>query len=190
MCESMKKIKESGDENNIRYAKSLARYFGIFHNMGYIVNPTEISLEEDKYGMNYLCNYLESFVDTAKMSIVGVIEALANDEPVDPFCKYLMFTHMYTPQQVKEIEHEEIYRRKKEIEKQEGLDNGSIVKKYYVSSAYGMIDEVRSFITVYTLNDGYGDDEYEEKLKIPIPINFTKDWFREFEEINRVQFPR
>ena len=32
-----------------------------------------------------------------------------------------MFTHMYTPEQVKEIGHEEIYRREKEYEKELGL---------------------------------------------------------------------
>ena len=115
MSEAMKKLKESGDENKISYAKTLARYYGIFHNMGYILNP-EISLEEDKYGMNYLFQYLDVFIDTAKISIAGVIEALGNDEPLDPFCKYLMFTHMYTPEQVKEIGHEEIYRRNKKFE--------------------------------------------------------------------------
>ena len=42
-------------------------------------------------------------VDSSKWVIAGVIKALGNDEPLDPFCKYLMFTHMYTPEQVKEI---------------------------------------------------------------------------------------
>ena len=84
MSEAMKKLKASGDENKIRYAKTLARYYGIFHNMGFILNP-EISLEEDKYGLNYLCHYLENFVDTAKISIAGVMTALANDEKLDSF---------------------------------------------------------------------------------------------------------
>ena len=121
MSEAMKKIKESGDENKISYAKTLSRYYGILHNMGYILNPKKISLEEDKYEINYLCSYLEGVVDTAKMSIVGVIKALGNDEPLDPFCKYLMFTHMYTPEQVKEIGHEEIYRREQKFKKELGL---------------------------------------------------------------------
>ena len=121
MSEAMKKLKGSGDENKISYAKKLARYYGIFHNMGYILNPNKISLEEDKYEINYLCHYLENFVDTAKMCIVGVIKALGNDEKLDPFCKYLMFTHMYTPEQVKEIGHEEIYRREQKFEKELGL---------------------------------------------------------------------
>ena len=65
--------------------------------------------------------YLDSFVNTAKMSIAGVIKALGNDEPLDPFLKYLMFTHMYTPEQVKEIGHEEIHRREEKFEKELGL---------------------------------------------------------------------
>ena len=52
------------------------------------------------------------------MSIAGVIKALGNDEPLDPFYKYLMFTHMYTPKQIKEIGHEEIYRREQKFEKE------------------------------------------------------------------------
>ena len=107
MSEAMKKLKESNDEKKIKLAKRLARYYGIFHNIGFILNP-EISLEEDKYGLNYLCQYLDVFVDTAKISISGVIKALGNDEQLDPFCKYLMFTHPYTPEEVKENGHEEI----------------------------------------------------------------------------------
>ena len=118
MSEAMKKLKDSGDENKISYVKKLARYYGIFHNMGFILNP-EISLEEDKYGINYLFHYLDVIVNTAKISIAGVIEAIGNDEPLDPFCKYLMFTHMYTPEQVKEIGHEEIYRREQKFKEDE-----------------------------------------------------------------------
>ena len=120
MSEAMKKLKDSGDENKISYAKKLARYYGIFHNMGYILNP-EISLEEDKYEINYLCQYLDIFIDSAKMIITGVIKAIGNDEPLDPFLKSLMFTHMYTPEQVKEIGHEEIYRREQKFKKELGL---------------------------------------------------------------------
>ena len=115
MSEAMKKLKDSGDENKISYAKKLARYYGIFHNMGYILNPKKISFNEDKYEIHYLCSYTEGIVDTAKISIAGVIKALGNDEPLDPFCKYLMFTHMYTPEQVKEIGHEELYRREEKF---------------------------------------------------------------------------
>ena len=138
MSESMKKIKESGDENKIRYAKILARYYGIFHNMGFIINP-EISLEEDKYRLNYLCHYLDNFVDHAKISIAGVIKALADDEKLDPFCKYLMFTHLYTPEQVKEIGHEEIHRREKEFKEEEGLNDSYSGKNIMFLDMIGLI---------------------------------------------------
>ena len=117
MSEAMKKLKESGDDEKIRYAKTLARYYGIFYNIDFILNP-KISLEEDKYGLNYLCSYLEGVVDTAKISIAGVIKALGNDDQLNPFCKYLMFSHMYTPEQVKEIGHEEIYRREQKFKEE------------------------------------------------------------------------
>ena len=118
ILDSIKKLK---DENKTIYAKKLYRYYSIINSLGFILNPQQIPIEEDKYGIHYLCHYLDIFVNTAKMSIAGVIEALGNDEPLDPFCKYLMFTHMYTPEEVKEISHEEIYRRKQEFEKELGL---------------------------------------------------------------------
>ena len=119
--ESIKKLKESGDEDKIDYAKKLYRYYSILNSMGYILDPKKIPFEEDKYEIHYLCNYLDGIVNTAKISIAGVIKALGNDEPLDPFCKYLMFTHMYTPEQVKEIGHEELYRREQNFEKELGL---------------------------------------------------------------------
>ena len=119
--ESIKKLKDSGDENKIIYAKKFYRYYSIINSLGYILNPQQIPFDEDKYGIHYLCSYLDGIVNTAKMSIAGVIEALGNDVPLDPFCKYLMFTHMYTPEQVKEIGHEEIYRREQKFEKELGL---------------------------------------------------------------------
>ena len=121
IIEAMKKLKESGDENKISYAKNLYRYYCTPNSMGYILNPSNIPIEEDKYGIHYLCSYINGIVNTGKMSIAGVIEALGNDEPLDPFCKYLMFTHMYTPEQVKEIGHEEIYRREQKFKKELGL---------------------------------------------------------------------
>lgn len=119
MSEEMKKLKESNDEKKIKLAKRLARYYGIFHNIGYITTNPDFPFEEDKYGLHYVYCYLENFVDTAKISITGVIKALADDEQLDPFSKYLMFTHMYIPEQVKEIEHEEIYKREKKFKEDE-----------------------------------------------------------------------
>ena len=119
--ESIKKLKESGDDDKIIYAKNLYRYYSILNSMGYIINPNKIPMEEDKYEINYLRSYLDGFVNTSKMCIVEVIKSLGNDESLDPFCKYLMFTHMYTPEQVKEIGNEEIYRREQKFKKELGL---------------------------------------------------------------------
>ena len=118
---SLRKLKESGDDVKINYVKTLYRYYCTINSLGYILNPKQIPFEEDKYEIHYLCSYLDGIVDTAKISIAGVIKALGNDEQLDPFLKYLMFTHMYTPEQVKEIGHEEIYRREEKFKKELGL---------------------------------------------------------------------
>ena len=115
MSEAMKKLKESGDENKIMLAKRLARYYGIFHNMGPITTCPNFPFEEDKYGLHYVHIYLENFVDSAKRSIAGVIKALADDEPLDPFYKYLMFTHLYSPEQIANIDREELRREEESI---------------------------------------------------------------------------
>ena len=118
---ALRKLKESGDDVKINYVKTLYRYYCTINSLGHILYPKDIPVEEDKYGLHYLCNYLDGIVDSSKWIIAGVISALGNDEPLDPFCKYLMFTHMYTPEEVKEIGHEEIYRREQEYEKELGL---------------------------------------------------------------------
>ena len=117
IIDSLRKL--NGDDDKIDYAKKLYRYYCTLNSLDYILNPKKIPFEEDKYEINYLCHYLDGFVNTAKMSIAGVIKALGNDEPLDPFLKYLMFTHMYTPEQVKEIGHEEIYRREQKFKEDE-----------------------------------------------------------------------
>ena len=116
IIDSLRKLK--GDDVKNNYAKKLYRYYCTLNSLGYILNPTNIPFDEDKYEIHYLCSYLDCFIDTAKMSIVGVIKALGNDEPLDPFLKSLMFTHMYTPEQVKEIGHEEIYRREQKFKEE------------------------------------------------------------------------
>ena len=118
---ALRKLKESGDDVKINYVKILYRYYCTINSLGYILHPKDIPVDDDKYGLHYLCSYLDGIVVTSKLSIAGVIKALGNDEPLDPFCKYLMFTHMYTPEQVKEIGHEEIYRREENFKKELGL---------------------------------------------------------------------
>ena len=115
MSEAMKKLKESGDENKIMLAERLVRYYGIFNNMGPITTCPNFSFEEDKYGLHYVHIYLENFVDSAKRSIAGVMTALANDEKLDPFYKYLMFTHLYSAEQIADIDREELWREQESI---------------------------------------------------------------------------
>ena len=183
MSEAMKKLKESGDENKIKLAKILARYYGIFHNMAPTINPN-FPVEEDKYGLHYVCYYLENYVDATKRSIAGVIKALADDEKLDPFCKYLMFTHLYSPEQVKEITNEEIYRREKKFKKGEGLsdsDDDNVVE--YEISGGGWYDDTRNYVTV-----SRKDVDNDEYVDIPVPIILDEEWLRKLEEFNRLQF--
>ena len=184
MSEAMKKLKESGDENKISIAKKLARYYFIFHNMGPIINPN-FPVEEDKYGLHYVCYYLESFVDTTKRSISSVIKALADDEKLDPFCRYLMFTHLYSPKQVKEIEHEEIYERKKKLEKDLGLcdsdHDGNNVGEYLISG-FGWDEDRRNYGTVS--REDVDDSDDDESVDIPVPITLDEEWLRRLEEFN------
>ena len=168
--------------------KRLARYYGIFHNMGPVTTNPDFPFEEDKYGLHYVYCYLENFVDTAKISITGVIKALADDERLDPFCKYFMFTHLYTPEQVKEIEPEEIYKREKKFKEDElpdvryHEDDGTNGKDYEISG-FGWEKDGRGYITVSEKN-GNENDIFEE-VNIPVPLILSEDWFRKIREYNR-----
>ena len=187
MSEAMKKLKESGDENKIMFAKRLGRYYGIFHNIGFITTNPDFPVEEDKYGLHYIHIYLENFVDTAKRSIVGVMTALADDEKLDPFLKYLMFTHLYTPEEVKEIEHEEINKREKKFEEEElprkryHEDDGTNVKDYKIFG-FGWKENGKKYICV-SEKEGNENDIFE-KVVIPVPLILSEDWFRKIREYN------
>ena len=83
--------------------------------MGPITTCPNFPFEENKYGLHYVHVYLENFVDSAKRSIVGVIKALADDEKLDSFYKYLMFTHLYSPEEIAKIDREELSREEESI---------------------------------------------------------------------------
>ena len=126
ILESIKKLKDSGDESKLLYAKNLYRYYSIFFNLGYLVNSHPILNEEEvKYRCEDLYHYLDNFIDSSKRIITGVISALGNDEPLDSFHKYLMFTHLYSAEDVKEIGHEEIYRREQKLKEESVSGSGS-----------------------------------------------------------------
>ena len=99
-----------------------------------------------------------------------------------------MFTHMYTPEQVKEIGHEEIYKREEKFKEDElpGVsyheDDGSNGKDYEISG-FGWKEDGRGCITVSEKN-GNENDIFEE-VNIPVPLILSEDWFRKIREYNR-----
>ena len=95
--ESIKKIKDSGDETKLSYVNNLYRYYSIFLNLGHLVRSNPILIEEKvKYHCEDFYHYLDDkVVDSSKRIITGIISAVANDEPLDSFYKYLMFPDIY-----------------------------------------------------------------------------------------------
>ena len=94
MFYSFKKIKESSDEDKIKYVKTLIRYFTIFTNLNIILKRTSI-LTEKKYHCEDLYHYLDNIVDTSKRVISEIIICIAFDLHLDTFHKYLMFPDIY-----------------------------------------------------------------------------------------------
>ena len=92
ILESIKKIKNSGDEDKLNYVNNLYRYYSIFLNLNHLVNSHPILYEKElKYHCNTFYNFLnDKIVDTSKRVITGIITAIANDEPLESFYKYLM----------------------------------------------------------------------------------------------------
>ena len=103
--EAIKKLKDSDDETKILYAKNLYRYYSIFDNLDCLLKSHPILIEkEDKYHCEDFYHYLDDkIIDSSKRIITGIISAIANDEPLDPFYKYLMHPHKYTRKQIDEI---------------------------------------------------------------------------------------
>lgn len=106
ILESIKKIKDSGDENKLLYVKNLYRYYSIFLNLGYILKSHPILIEKEvKYHCEDFYHYLDDkIIDSSKRIITGIISAVASDEPLDSFYKYLMFPNLYRKEYEKENE--------------------------------------------------------------------------------------
>ena len=104
ILESIKKLKDSGDESKLLYAKNLYRYYTIFCNLGYLVKTKPILIEEEvKYHTEDFYHYLDDkVVDSSKRIITAIISAVANDEKLDSFHKYLMFPKFYEEEYRKE----------------------------------------------------------------------------------------
>ena len=106
IIESIKKIKDSGDETKLSYVNNLYRYYSIFLNLGHLVRSNPILIEEKvKYHCEDFYHYLDDkVVDSSKRIITAIISAVANDEPLDSFHKYLMYPEFYEKEYRKEIE--------------------------------------------------------------------------------------
>ena len=109
ILESIKKIKDSGDETKLSYVNNLYRYYSIFLNLGNLVRSNPILIEEKvKYHCEDFYHYLDDkVVDSSKGIITGIISAVANDEPLDSFYKYLMFPKLYEKEYRKKNEDED-----------------------------------------------------------------------------------
>ena len=105
ILEAIKKLKDRGDESKISYAKNLYRYYSIFDNLHFLLKSHPILIEKEvKYHCEDFYHYLDDqIIDSSKRIITGIISAVANDQPLDPFYKYLMHPDKYTTEQVNEI---------------------------------------------------------------------------------------
>ena len=104
IIESIRKIKDSGDKDKLKYVNNLYRYYSIFLNLGHLVRSNPILIEEKvKYHCEDFYHYLDDkVVDSSKRIITGIISAVANDKPLDSFHKYLMFPDLYEKEYRKE----------------------------------------------------------------------------------------
>ena len=102
ILKSIKKIKDSGDENKLLYAKNLYRYYSIFDNLDCLLKSHPILIEKEvKYHCEDFYHYLDDkIIDSSKRIITGIISAVANDEELDSFYKYLMFPNLYSKKKI------------------------------------------------------------------------------------------
>ena len=73
---SLRKLKESGDDVKINYVKTLYRYYCTINSLGYILYPKDIPVDDDKYGLHYLCSYLDGIVDTSNGLLLVLLKLL------------------------------------------------------------------------------------------------------------------
>ena len=105
ILEAIKKLKDSGDESKLSYAKNLYRYYSIFDNLHFLLKSHPILIEKEvKYHCEDFYHYLDDkIIDSSKRIITGIISAVANDEPLDSFYKYLMFPDLYREEYEKKL---------------------------------------------------------------------------------------
>ena len=95
MFYSFDKIKETGDEDKIKYVKTLISYFFIFNKLNEILKTNDI-LNDEKYSCETFYHYLDDkVIDTSKRVISEMIINIAFNLPLDNFHKYLMYPEIY-----------------------------------------------------------------------------------------------
>ena len=163
ILESIRKIKDSGDKDKLEYVNNLYRYYSIFLNLQRLVNSHEILEEKEvKYHCKTFLNFLnDTIVDTSKRVITGIIYAVANDEPLDSFFKYLMRPDIY----------EEEYRRDKvdkyqvksdeEEEEEEEDDYQECCRSHFYNSENQNQNETRKKIHHYLEKLEKNGDDYK-----------------------------
>ena len=105
ILESIKKLKDSGDESKLLYAKNLYRYYSIFDNLHCLLKSHPILIEKEvKYHCEDFYRYIDdNVIDSSKRIITGIISAVANDDSLDSFYKYLMFPDLYREEYEKKL---------------------------------------------------------------------------------------
>ena len=116
MCESMKKLKESHDENKIKLAKRLARYYLIFDNMGPITNVLNFLLKKISMGCIVFIFISTILLIQQREVLLVLLKLLRMMKNLNPFFRYLMFTHLYSPEEIAEIDGEELWRENERID--------------------------------------------------------------------------
>ena len=101
ISESIKKIKDSGDKDKLKYVKNLYRYYTILVHLNHIVGSHPIlKKEQDETKVKYHCLdfyfYLKEHLGRCtKIIIRDIIHSIANDESLPFSYKYLMFRYNY-----------------------------------------------------------------------------------------------
>ena len=97
----IKKIKDSGDKDKLIYVKNLYRYYCILSHLNNLVGlhpylEKDLQEEDAKYHCLDLYFYLKEHIGyNTKKIIIALIDAVANDKPLDLIYIYLMFRYNY-----------------------------------------------------------------------------------------------
>ena len=95
ILESIKKIRDDGDKDKLNYVNNLYRYYCFFLNLNHLIISHPIIYEKKYYCKEFFYFLRINIINTSKEIITGIINAIANDEPLDPFFKNIMRDYIY-----------------------------------------------------------------------------------------------